>query len=172
MTTNKNEYQTMLQTVASIVNFFIKSGFEEMDRKLCSHMVTEALRAAHNKRETSLGKGKYLAYEHWSKDALKLIEDQNKLPNNLTGEIRENLRHEHVIPLNFLVDSILFELPPTTSITEIVEEIERYGKIAIITRDEDRALPLRMPAGWDKHNDDIFVRYKSSGLYDNLVTRE
>lgn len=82
------------------------------------------------------------------------------------------MSHDHLVPLNIVVDDFICVLPKTVSVEEYEKVILKYAAVAIITREEDRKLRLAglnsaMPGLWCK--EDIFARYKAVGIFDALV---
>jgi len=138
-----------------------------LDETLVRQMVNLGIRKLHDAASSHRGNGKYKGHSAWSKSALSILIKNN---DSMTG-ITKYLSHEHVVPLKVVVDKI-FITPKDTSIQEYVDIINQWGVVAIITREEDllfRTFKLSkgMPEDWD--GKDVFARYRTVGLFEELV---
>lgn len=154
----KNVY---LRTCATFVKHKICGLYDDSDTHLLAIMLSEGLRKFHNVASSDKGNGKYLGHKYWSVGAWDLFISNNK---KLDLTFRKKIRHEHVIPLNYLVHEILFKLDSNQTINQIEEEIEKCSIVAIILRSEDQALnkqsKIKMPSNWMA--DGLFKRYKET----------
>ena len=98
---------------------------------------------------------KYLQGDFYSEAAA------NKIKNNDFT----NLVYEHMVPKSKYIQKPCEELAKSGELTiEIVDDLlEKYWKIAIITKEEDKKLPsTTMTNTWDGKN--IFYRYNISNI--------
>lgn len=104
----------------------------------------------------SLNSGsKYMQGDFYSKDAITKVKN-----NDFT-----NLIYEHMVPKNRYIQKPCQEKAKKEELTIefIVDLLNKYWKIAVITKDEDKSLSTRsMPKYWDKEN--IFLRYQESDI--------
>jgi len=155
-----SDSDSMLMTCAKVVQFVLVNNFNTEEKKLIAKMLVEGFRKAHDKADVGLGMDKFKGHLFWSDAALATLAE--KRTHNERVSI--GLRHEHAVPLLFLVEEILFTLPRNSSLEGIYSEIKEYGKVVIITRDEDKMLkPSKtMPEGWSENNKNgVFARYKN-----------
>lgn len=103
-----------------------------------------------------------------SKNARKILIPNGKgfykVPKSSTN--RRLVRYEHIFDLNTHV-RMLINLPIGISVEQIIHEAERLSVVALITLDEVSALPKTVPNDWD--GEDVFIRAKMSGLFENLI---
>jgi hypothetical protein len=75
----------------------------------------------------------------------------------------DGLRHEHVIPRDFIVNGIL-----TMNLQgeKLYNFLLTFCKAAIVTKEEDGLLKPKktMPSGWNWDSQDIYARYKVSNI--------
>lgn len=150
-----NKSDSMLLGCAKLVKFVLSNNLTVLERKLFAKMLVEGFRKAHDQAESKFGKGKFLGHLYWSKSALDLLGDKTEVNKSIS----DNLRHEHSVPLIYLAEKILFEMPRDSTELEIFQKIKTFGAVVIMTRDEDKNLELKnkMPENWDQQ--DIFARY-------------
>ncbi|MCK9467316.1 MAG: hypothetical protein M0P94_03230 [Candidatus Absconditabacterales bacterium] len=94
---------------------------------------------------------KYLQGDYYSAEAITKINNKDFT----------NLVYEHMVPKNKYIQKICQDKAKdkTLDIVFIVDLLNKYWKIAVITKDEDKQLISRsMPENWDKEN--IFLRYQ------------
>lgn len=163
----KMKYNAFKLDVALDVLALIKSG--RANSRAAPKAIVESLRKLHDLAVSEKGKGKYLGhYPRWSKTVLQdytldqqVFSDKNK---------RTKYRHEHVVPA-MDVARILLNMSPKSSIDDVINVIDTYGIVAIITREEDSKLPKAMPKGWnsiDTRPENLYARYIAAGIYDQL----
>lgn len=156
-------------TVALIAKFLVDSNFENVDRTLAQQMVVEGVRKIHDAAVSFRGRGKYLGHAHWSRQALKLLADNGGTEKGIT----DLLSHEHVIPVSYIVNDILFKNPPGTKIEEYQCQIDEYSIVAIVTRAEhkkltDAKLGHVMPHGWKEIG--LWARYIQAELREDILS--
>jgi hypothetical protein len=98
---------------------------------------------------------KYLQGDYYSKNALEKVQN-----NDFT-----NLVYEHMVPKNKYIQKVCEEHAKNDTLTLefIVELLNKYWKIAVITKEEDKMLSSRsMPKDWDGEN--IFFRYQKANI--------
>ena len=71
------------------------------------------------------------------------------------------LRHEHVVPRNWLTNRIIQE---NMNVEVIMELLQRCCLAAIVTEDQHGLLSGKMPVGWDWRNDNPYQRYINAEL--------
>lgn len=72
---------------------------------------------------------------------------------------------EHMVPKQKYIQGPCVEMAKngTLSVSYITQLLEKYWKIAVITKDEDSLLKTRsMPMDWDQEN--VFYRYQVVGI--------
>ena len=156
-------HSAKLRTVSSIVKFVAVLPIATLDCTIASQMIREGIRKLHDCATSSRGHGKYLGHAHWSRAALKHLEQNG----GATSGITKLLAHEHVVPVGIVVSELLKGGQKTE--IEIEKLILRLSVVAIITREEEALLSeaklrSRMPDDWDGH--DIWARYRAVGLYE------
>lgn len=154
----------MCKTVAHTAKMFVDSRFVEFDKQIAGDMVMQGIRKIHDRAESKRGKRKYLGHGYWSTSALRVLDAHDGVFND---KATKKLRHEHVIPVKYLLDNFLFANPPGTALETYQKQLNKFGVVAIITRDEsDRldhaGLSRSMPSNWEKLG--LFARYKMVGL--------
>jgi hypothetical protein len=87
--------------------------------------------------------------------------------------VTNQLTHEHVVPVKYIVNEVLFKNPNGTNLKTYIDQIREYAVVAIITKEEDEILKQRgvndsMPDNWEQMG--IFARYIQAGIFDNIVT--
>ncbi len=100
-------------------------------------------------------KNKYLQGDFYSINAIKQIKEKRY----------SNLIYEHMIPKNKYIQRPCEEKAREGNLTIdiILELLNKYWKIAIITSDENKLLHQKtMPIDWD--NENIFYRYEHAGI--------
>ena len=99
-------------------------------------------------------KHKYLQGDFYSKRAAEKIQ---------SGDFND-LVYEHMIPKTKYIQRPCEEKAKNKDLTiEFIESIlNRYWKIAIVTKEEDKKLSRSLPKDWDQV--DIFIRYKLAGI--------
>ncbi len=139
-------YHDLLVAVAPILkkNKDIHAGLKEGLTKFLSNLCI----ALGNKQQTDL----------YSEKAYDQLKHKNK----------SKLVYEHVVPKNIYQNEILkaFMDGRVMSVEEIKEMLEKYWRIATITKEEDEnslLLSETMPEGWKK-GDDPLARYHRAGI--------
>ncbi len=173
----KQKQEIFLRTCASLVSAKNRGVLTDIDDELLGTMIAEGLRKYHDIAESLVGKGKYLGHKYWSLAAWNLLLENNKI---IDSKLKLNLRHEHLIPLKYLIRNKFFKLNSNLSLTEVMNEINSFAVVAIITKEEDKALneskiKSKMPTDWDFN--DVFARYKIGHptkpvLFDSLINIE
>ena len=100
-------------------------------------------------------KNKYKQGHYYSSEALEKVEKNDF----------SNLVYEHMVPKNKYIQKVCEEKAKDQKLEPefIIELLNKYWKIAVITKDEDDKLNSRsMPAGWDGEN--ILARYEEVEL--------
>ena len=166
-----------LRTCATLVCAKNRGILKNIDDELLGTMLAEGLRKYHDISESIAGKGKYLGHKYWSLAAWNLLIENNKI---IDSSLKLKLRHEHLIPLKYLIRNKLFKLTTDHSLVEVMNQINTFSVVAIITKEEDAILnkskiKSKMPQDWD--GIDIFARYKSgsltnTALFDTLIDIE
>ena len=127
------------------------------------HSKTEMLRKIHNvilpKRSIER-----IVSKNAKKILIPIGKGLYKIP--MSSKNRALTRYEHIIDLNTLVYRLI-NLPPGSSIKEIISETTRLSVVAIITVVESKAMSVKIPSNWD--GTDLFIRAKISGLFENLI---
>lgn len=98
---------------------------------------------------------KYHQADFYSKEAIQKILNDDYI----------NLVYEHMVPKTKYIQQPCESKARTGELTLdiVLDLLERYWKIAVVTKDEDSKLERsRMPAGWDKT--DVRARYVSAGV--------
>ena len=163
------EYSSVkLRSVAIAIKAVVDSDAFNSEETIPMQMINNGIRKLHDNARSSRGKGKYLGHPLWSKNALKYLHDNGASLDGIT----KYLSHEHLIPLKVVVSDFLCNLQNNAPVELYESTILKYSAVAIITRKEDQLFRLAklstsMPDNWDKR--DVFSRYKSVGLYDELV---
>lgn len=101
------------------------------------------------------GKSKYLQGDYYSLDAKKKVD---------SGDLK-GLIYEHMVPKKEYIQNPCEEQSRRGRLTEnfIIELFDKYWKIAVITKEEDKRLSRsKMPDNWDNQN--VFVRYEKAGV--------
>jgi hypothetical protein len=109
----------------------------------------------------SNGVNKYYQGDFYTHSALDLIEKG----------ITSGLVYEHMVPKSRYIQKPCEERAQKKSLNEdyVIELLNRYWKIAIVTKEEDKKLTrTKMPDDWDEA--DIRIRYKNARI--DLVPRE
>jgi hypothetical protein len=131
--------------------------------------IAESLRKLHDMAVSAKGQGKFLGhYPRWSKTVQEDYAQDNAVFLNMTK--CRKYRHEHVVPV-LDVAKILLKLPATSTIDDILNAMDTYGIVAIITREEDSKLAKGLPKGWNSNDtsvDNLYVRYINAGLFGEL----
>lgn len=108
-----------------------------------------------------------------SEEAFKVI--QAKYSENLhtnfffSNRTYQDLRIEHVIPVEFIYQAFLDKLKANTLSKDFILQVIQRACIALITPEEDKLLNKAkfrksMPAGFNIEKDDPFIRYQKSGI--------
>jgi len=155
-----------LRTVAAIAHSVLSVGMADLDKTIARQMLEEGIRKLHDSATSFRGQGKYRGHAHWSRSAQKILNNNGGTQRGITGL----LSHEHVVPVNVVLD-ILLRNSATATTNDIEELILSYSVVAIITREEEAiltgaGLKSRMPDGWDGR--DVWARYKATGLYEHI----
>lgn len=158
----------MRMTIAHTVKMFVDSGFDGLDRTIAADMVMWGLRRLHDRAKSKRGTGKYLGHGYWSKTAQRVLATSGGRVNET---VRKKLRHEHVIPVKFFLDNILFSNEAGTPSEVYEQQITDFGIVAIITREESNQIDQSgvgrtMPINWEKLG--VFARYKVAGIFDEI----
>lgn len=98
---------------------------------------------------------KYKQGDYYSSEALEKVENNDF----------SNLVYEHMVPKNKYIQKVCEEEAKDKKLEPefIIELLNKYWKIAVITKDEDDKLNSRsMPVDWDGEN--IFARYEEAKL--------
>ena len=109
----------------------------------------------------SNGDDKYFQGDFYTHGALELIEKG----------ITSGLVYEHMVPKSKYIQKPCEERAQKKSLNEdyVIDLLNRYWKIAIVTKEEDKKLTrTKMPDDWDEA--DIRIRYKNARI--DLVPRE
>ena len=158
---NQYKKELYLQTCAILIKHKICGLYSDSDTELLAIMLSEGFRKFHNIATSNKGNGKYLGHKYWSIGAWDLFNLNDK---KIDLEFKRKIRHEHVIPLNYLIHEILFKLDADKPINQIKDEIRRYSIVAIILQSEDKEVNKKrrskMPTNWTAG--DIFARYKEA----------
>ena len=167
MNNDMSRYNAFKLDVALDVLALVRGG--RSNSRAAPKAIVESLRKLHDLAVSEKGKGKYLGhYPRWSKTVLedyacdkKVFSDKNK---------RAKYRHEHVVPA-VDVAKILLAMPAESSVDDVINVIDTYGVVAIITREEDSKLPKAMPKGWvssDTSARNLYARYVAAGIFGEL----
>jgi len=129
-----------------------------------------AWRKMDDKSSSALGNtGTRLGHRCWSKSAKAMLDANG---GRCTSEVKDFVRVEHVITINWCLRNIFFTLPKFTTVNEIKQLMLVYGQVAIITRKENALLRANgMPDGWvktDTSTKNIFARYVEANLFKEL----
>jgi hypothetical protein len=144
-----NAYTEILMTL-DLTNPVIFKGLKEGLNKFLSNAYLSSKQG--NKYE----KGHYYSQEAYRKIKAREFTD---------------LVFEHMVPKHKYIQKPCVEKAIKKELKEndVYDLLERYWKIAIITKEEDKKLVGRsMPKGWD--GEDIFLRYKLAGI--QLIPKE
>lgn len=146
--------ETILQRIAkSYYKLLILIDWED---EILSTGLKEGLNKFLSNSFLSLNSGsKYMQGDFYSKNAIIKVKN-----NDLT-----NLIYEHMVPKSKYIQKPCEEKAKKNELTIkfIVNLLNKYWKIAIITKDEDNSLTTQiMPKNWDKEN--IFLRYQESNI--------
>ncbi len=160
---NSEKLLTLAQTAA----FLVKRWRQLPDQHIAHEMLREGVRKLHDNTTSHRGTRKYLGHADWSQNALLVL---RRAGGNI-DRARNKLRHEHVVPVNVVVD-LLIGLGRQASTDSCAKLIRRYSRVAIITRAEDRLLAkahlsTSMPENWNGH--DIWARYRRISLYAHIT---
>ena len=117
---------------------------------------------------TETGKNKNLCCPYWSEDAIKKYEEN--VENN--KKINEGLVHEHVIPRNIFISTILKRIKEERKLTsEELEKIDERLIVCVIAEgeEENKHLPKNTMSGEEVGKDffeikDIWNRYRGKGI--------
>jgi len=156
-----------INALAISIKSIVDSKVVQIDKMLPSQMINVGIRKLHDNAQSPRGKGKYLGHPIWSKKALKILELNDGRISNIT----KYLSHEHLVPLNIIVNKLL-EIPQQAGIDIYKNTIIKFAAVVIITREEEqlfRAVKLSntMPVDWC--GSDVFARYKKVRLFNELV---
>lgn len=156
-----------LNALAMSIKSIVDSKVTHIDKTLPSQMINIGIRKLHDIARSERGKGKYLGHPLWSKNAIKILEENEGKIKGVT----EYLTHEHLVPLNVVVE-LLIRIPLNSPVDIYKREILKLAAVAIITREEDMRfdeakLTRKMPHNWC--GTDVFARYKKVNLFDDLV---
>lgn len=110
--------------------------------------------------ELKKGLGRHVRQKFWSE---KAIDAFNSKKTNRT----KNLQFEHVVPLNIIKSHVIEMLHDNATVDEIVEFLDRYLLVCIITKEEDDKLTelgFKVSLGTELSKDTVWNRYKESGI--------
>ena len=158
---------TKLHAVAQFAQFCVRNP-ELLSDKLIPQTLGIAVRKLHDFGECSLGTGKYLGHPCWSRNARTLFEQNSRKVHG----IKKHLAHEHVIPVQLIVDELL-SLPPQSTVRDFEKVIRKLSLVAIITRVEE-AEQLRWVKAADAPSKRWFIRdpwwrYRKAKLLSSIV---
>lgn len=164
---SKMKYNMFKLDVALDVLALVRGG--RSNSRAAPKAIVESLRKLHDLAVSEKGKGKYLGhYPRWSKTVLEDYNRDNTVFTNKNK--RTKYRHEHVVPA-MDVAKILLTMSPESSVDDVINVIDTYGVVAIITREEDSKLPKAMPKGWDStdtSHENLYARYVAAGIFGEL----
>ena len=154
-----------LRTVAFASRFVASADLSNLDRTIARQMLGEGIRKLHDRAVSFRGQGKFRGHAHWSCTALALLRNNGGTERG----IKKLLSHEHVVPVNVVLDILLRNASAT--IDDMEGLIRRFSVVAIITREEEAivskgGLKNKMPEHWD--GNDVWARYKQVGLYERI----
>ena len=163
-----NYSEAWLRSLALLMKHFVDSGPAIFDQDLAATLLNVGIRKLHDRATSPRGRGKYKGHPVWSKQALRVLEDHGNSLNKATRD----LAHEHVIPLNYLIRTIVLATPKNSPVEIFRSHIVDLAAVVILTREQDiflreAGLASRMPKGW-RPGDDLWARYRAVGLYEDL----
>jgi hypothetical protein len=159
--------QEKIATLAIVVKFIVDSGINNFDIHLVRDLIGEGLRKIHDRAESFRGKGKHLGHPYWTKSALRQYELNISLRRNNPNIKKEHgLKHEHVIPIDYVINKILLSNKSNTPLIEYINQINSYSVVAIVTDDENKKLSNKMPQNWEING--MFARYIEAELLDEI----
>lgn len=156
-----------VETLARTASFLVRQWRQLPDTRIAHEMLREGLRKLHDHAKSHRGERKYLGHADWSIAALREL----RLAKGDVDKARHKLRHEHVVPVNVVVD-LLIGLGRQATPEACEKVIRRYSRVAIITRTEDTLfgdanLSNAMPDNWNGR--DLWARYKLVGLHARIT---
>lgn len=143
-------------------------GLFEIEEHIISEPARQNVLDEISWKYTETGKGKNLCCKYWSEKAI----DQYKknIENNEEKDKNKGLVHEHVIPRDIFINTIL-KMIKDKSNTEIItkEELDKRLIACVITKEEDEMLSKKTMPGKDAGKGffdikDIWGRYKKTGI--------
>lgn len=83
------------------------------------------------------------------------------------GKVRPFIVHDHSVPHSFVLNKLLALKNVTNQALKDV--IEKYYRVGIITKEEDRllnsnGLRSKMPKSWDGNSGSVYARYEVVGI--------
>lgn len=165
--------ENKIRTIATIAKNFVDSDFNNSDKTLAKQIVGIGIRKIHDHAECNKGKGKYLGHPHWSKKAIALLKENNNKTKGIVGK----LRSEHVIPINYLVNNIIFKNEKGIDIEIYEGQILKHSLVAILEKEENKAFSKAfkehgvsdsMPKDWSPNHGNPFARYELAELINHI----
>lgn len=162
----KSKYETYRLELARDILALIKG--DRSRSLIAAKMIAEGLRKLHDSPESEKGKGKFLG--HWPRWSMTVVKDYELDPLVFKHNVKK-FRHEHVVPV-LIQAKILLRMSRESTLDDVLANMDKYGIVAIITREEDKLLLKSMPKDWDYLDtsvENLWIRYKMAGIFDDML---
>ena len=143
-------------------------GLFEIEERIISKPARQNVLDEISWKYTETGKGKNLCCKYWSEKAIDRY--KKNIENNEEKDKNKGLVHEHVIPRDIFINTIL-KMIKDKSNTEIItkEELDKRLIACVITKEEDEMLSKKTMPGKDAGKGffdikDIWGRYRGKEI--------